>query len=397
MQFLFGYGYTKGTTPYYYERAFRKLGKTITCGPSTSKDKRQGIPCGINADIQKITHSIQPDCFILFPEGNFFLPQNIEKITVPKILILSDSFINLHWHKHYAQLFDFVFVAQKGYVSQLKKLGIKNTYWLPNACDPEIHQDLHLERIYDIGFVGTLNTLHNPRRSLYIKILSKHFKSQITSNIWYKEISKIYSQSRIAFNICGAQDLNMRVFETMATGSMLLTDYIPHGLLDLFKDRHHLVTYHSPQEAASLIRYYLTHEDKRIKIAQRGQKEVLDKHTYLHRAQVIISKIKDAKGRTARAGKPSSNLLLAKTYFYINHPQLEKRLLQLTKELSVSIIELPKTEKFKLKIIGFLTIRIRPSRRRIIIAIIKKLEKQRVLELCKWCYYQMLLQTSLNA
>lgn len=283
-------------------------------------------------------------------------------------------------------------------------MGVKNTFWLPNACDPEIHQDLHLRRIHDIGFVGTLNNFHNPRRSLYVKTLAKNFNAKIAANVWLKDMAKIYSQSKIIFNISGAQDLNMRVFEAMACGGMLLTDYLPHGLTDLLTDHKHCVVYHSLKEAVKLAGYYLDHKDERESIAQNGQQEVLQKHTYLHRGQHVIDKLSGLTRNNSATSRLSQQSLLVetksnlvRTYFYLNHPRLESRLLQLTKELNAPAVKLPRLEKLKLKIIRLLTQKIKYPRKKMLVAAIKKLEKRRIAELIKWCYYQILLSIKSQA
>ncbi|OQX51530.1 hypothetical protein B5M47_00260 [candidate division CPR3 bacterium 4484_211] len=401
MKLLFGYGYTQGTTPFYYERAFRRLGDTTTCGPSDNPGRQQDIPCEFNADIQQIIRKVKADCFILFPEGNFFLPQNIEKITIPKILILSDSFINFHWHRYYASLFDLVFVAQKEYADKLKRLGIKKTYWLPNACDPKIHRNFHLERIYDIGFVGVLNNTHNPRRSLYLKALASHFNVKIASNVWLENMAKIYSQSKIIFNISGARDLNMRVFEALSCGGLLLTDYIPNGLLNLFKDRKHCVVYHSLKEAVTLAKYYLKHSRERKQIAGQGQKEVWQKHTYSHRARLVISRILDLTRNNPGTGNNANQMTmtdiklnLLRSYFFINHPLLKTQLIQLTSSPILINKKLPFYQKTAINLIRIFTTRLSYQKRKILLAMIKKLEKRRIAELIKWCYYQLLLRVS---
>lgn len=82
----------------------------------------------------------------------------------------------------------------------------------------------------------------------------------------------------------------MRVFETLSTGSFLLTNWLP-TLGDLFEDGKHLVTYKSYDEMVEKARYYLEHDDEREAIAAAGYDEFIKKHTYRHRVETILDTI----------------------------------------------------------------------------------------------------------
>lgn len=78
----------------------------------------------------------------------------------------------------------------------------------------------------------------------------------------------------------------MRVFETMSTGSFLLTNWIP-TLSELFEDGKHLVTYKTLDEMVEKAKYYLEHDEEREKIAKAGYDEFISKHTYKHRIEKV--------------------------------------------------------------------------------------------------------------
>ncbi len=61
-----------------------------------------------------------------------------------------------------------------------------------------------------------------------------------------------------------------------------------HGLEELFRPGEHLVTYDSDAECLALIDYYLRHPEERARIAAAGRREVLAKHTPVHRVEAIL-------------------------------------------------------------------------------------------------------------
>ena len=83
----------------------------------------------------------------------------------------------------------------------------------------------------------------------------------------------------------------MRTFEALATGSFLLTEWVP-TLEELFENKKHLVWYKTMDEAVELAKYYLENEIEREMIATAGMQEVLANHTYEKRFEKILSIIK---------------------------------------------------------------------------------------------------------
>ncbi len=89
----------------------------------------------------------------------------------------------------------------------------------------------------------------------------------------------------------------MRIFEVLASGSMLLTDQTAEGtgLTDFFQDRKHLVIYRNENELIELADYFLRHDEEREKIAVEGMKKVLKEHTYSNRVKDMMRTISTFK------------------------------------------------------------------------------------------------------
>jgi len=180
------------------------------------------------------------------------------------------------------QKVDRVFITQKHFLPLYPK---QKTKWLPLAADPEKHKlydDEHVE--FDVGFLG--NDTYPERRALLEKIASKYKLLRSTTKPG-EEYSRMFSRCKIIFNRSMDNDLNMRVFEAVSIGRLLLTDKVD-GIDELLTDGIHYVSYKDWDDLNDKISYYLTHEKEREKIAKAGANYVRAKHTYHHRLETIF-------------------------------------------------------------------------------------------------------------
>lgn len=213
---------------------------------------------------------------------------DFSKFDAPTAFYAIDSHVAFREHVKdaHVQDYDYVFVAQKDDIPKYREAGCEKVYWLPFACDPEIHKRWDLPLRYDICFVGKLTP--GTEREQLVRKIEKSFGRVYVGNRFLHDMARIYSQSKIVLNKSLAGDLNMRVFETLSCGRFLLTDRIANGLEELFRDKIHLVTYDDFDDLVDKARYYLDNEREREKIALQGLKEVHKKHTYLHRAEYLL-------------------------------------------------------------------------------------------------------------
>jgi GT2 family glycosyltransferase/glycosyltransferase involved in cell wall biosynthesis/SAM-dependent methyltransferase/Flp pilus assembly protein TadD len=212
-----------------------------------------------------------------------------------------DTHLNYDWDLEKASDFDYVFAAQRDGAEQLRADGIEHVEWLPLACNPRFHRHHDLPKLHDVCFIGALAP---GERQRLLKLLQGEFERVHVGHAYWEEMARVYSQSRIVFNRSIANDVNMRVFEAVACGSLLVTnDLADNGLEDLLRNGEHLVTYRDDAELLERVRYYLAHEGEREAIARRGMEEAHAGHTYRHRMQRILEV---AAGAEQRQRQPSS-------------------------------------------------------------------------------------------
>ncbi|PIR01012.1 MAG: hypothetical protein COV66_04085 [Nitrospinae bacterium CG11_big_fil_rev_8_21_14_0_20_45_15] len=332
------------TTAHYLERALRRKHNVVTCGAQINElvrekwdlgalkweAKSQDIPCDVPSLYSEVEQRLPigwvPDLYFWVETGLSQPPKDLDQCKIPKACYLIDTHIHLEQHLDLARPFDFVFLAQKAYVEDFRRAGFERVYWLPLACDPEIHGKVEgLEKQCDVGFVGTVEQAPIRRKELLLK-LDAQFDLKCERK-FMEEMAELYSHSRIVFNNAIRKDLNMRVFEGMCSGSMLLTDPAKgSGLEDFFQDGVHLALYQD-DTLTDTVRYYLDHPEERNKIAEQGRAEVLAKHTYDHRMIQMICILDDffqaqsgnAKSVNTPVVKTSDESISDKPETYFSH------------------------------------------------------------------------------
>jgi len=262
------------TTGQYVRKSLEKLGYMTTVLLPNEKDK---------------ILEIQPEFVLAVDFGTHYI---LDVNYHPKAIWLIDTHLSLICDEVMAKSFDIIFVAQKQDYERLKK-KFKYIYWLPLAGDIEYHHKKDLEKIYDIGFVGGFG--YGKRKKILMR-LKKEFPNSFIGPADCKKIGEIYSQSKIVFNYSIKNDINMRIFEALISGSMLITNKIKNnGFEELFEENKDLVIFENWKDLKEKIDYYLRHEDERERIALNGYKKALNFHKYEDRAKFILEKIQELR------------------------------------------------------------------------------------------------------
>jgi hypothetical protein len=292
MKVYIGYGYTACTTGAFLETAFRRFAQVVYVGT----DKKNTPSDFQEPDAVSLMSGAGPnDVFFYIESGVKFFPRNIEKLPCLTACYLIDVHVDIACRIEMAKFFDVVFIAQKDYVEVFRKRGIQNVWWLPLASDPDIYWPLDLTPEFDIGFVGH-TPKDVPRRRRFLSILSqKYHVNDFGRSYSPEESAQVYGRSKIVFNCSVRGDLNMRVFEGMSCGRLLVTDAISNGLEELFLDRKHLVIYRNEKELLGLVDYYLAHDEDRELIARAGLNLAHSEHTYKHRVKKVLEVIRAAQ------------------------------------------------------------------------------------------------------
>jgi glycosyltransferase involved in cell wall biosynthesis len=266
------------TTGFYCVKALKKLGhEVIYQNYLKDKDKISNVDFYLNVD----------------DDSNYLLPKD----WYPNIYWVSDThrlgFKNI-WRFDKCRKVDFLFTSQKDAMLNFKNEGLEKVFWLPHACDEDYHSSVNIEKLFDIGFVGNCNSkIHFKRNYLLNKIKNSFKNNAIVKSLYLNEMADLYSKSRIVFNCSLNNDINMRLFEGMCSGSLVITDNIPFLYEVVNSDS--VVSYKNESDLLNKIEKYLNDQEASKIISDNGKKEVLEKHTYVNRMQKIIETLNNIR------------------------------------------------------------------------------------------------------
>ncbi|WP_295592752.1 glycosyltransferase [uncultured Methanobrevibacter sp.] len=225
------------------------------------------------------------------------------------------SNINIMWNISHPDMisieeyekYDYIFISSEKYANKIKNKVDTNVSSLLQCTDPEVFYPEFDESIAnEILFVGvtrgvyreiikdTLKTNHDI--SIYGRgwedyVNEKYIKGLFIPN---NELHKYYSSCKILLNDhwedMREEDFpSNRLFDALACGTFVISDKISSADT-LFEGS--IVTYDTVGDLNKKINYYLTHEDERIKIAEKGREIVLENHTFDKRVSEILSFLK---------------------------------------------------------------------------------------------------------
>ncbi|WP_374166355.1 glycosyltransferase [Arcticibacter sp. MXS-1] len=234
-----------------------------------------------------------PDLFFFIEGGSMqVFPTGLEKLKCITAFYGIDTHMDYMKHVAITKVFDVNFVAQYEFVERLQSNGAKQVYWLPLAFEPKATGFASRDRDLLISYVGSDNAKMHKERHALIEAITERFPSTYFGRAKPREMSEIYARSLLVFNKSVNNDVNMRYFEAMGEGAVLLTDPIRNnGLESLFVEGEHYIVYRDKEHLLEIIESLSKDRDRIKSIGQNAEKHILAYHTYDHRAKDICETI----------------------------------------------------------------------------------------------------------
>lgn len=234
----------------------------------------------------------RPDCLLHFDSDLPLLPDGLAESEIPTMHFDVDTYAYTWKRMRWASLFDHVSVCHPGYDEVFRRRGHPGTFVLAHAVRREFFAGPEQRREFEVGWVGQVSGPIYRRREAWLpKIASKFRMNELTKSYSLREVAEIYRRSRVVVNFGRddfPQDANMRVFEALASGALLITS-VPSELTLLgFREGQHFVGYNQETEIVPLIKKFLQDEPARARIAGLGREKCLSEHTYDNRVDQFL-------------------------------------------------------------------------------------------------------------
>ena len=237
-------------------------------------------------------------------------PDWLRKLPVFKVLRVNDGPMTAYDRDFaYAHAYDLVlyhspaYSRDMGMEEKLNYIGAKNTtFWPLGVFDatfnPTMSEDelFGLERDIDVVFVGAMYPGKMPLLAKVKKAFGNrcemHGLTSLKKNLYFNarygfpgwispipqsQYMPLYQRAKIGFNVHNRGKFTIgsfRLYELPANGVMQISDGDEY-LKEFFNEGQEIIGYSNADDLIDKIRYYLKHEDERIKIARMGYQRAM--------------------------------------------------------------------------------------------------------------------------
>lgn len=210
-----------------------------------------------------------------------------------------------------ANQYDFLFTNAYDSVRDYQASGV-NAFWLPTACDPDVHKKGLFVPDYesDIVFAGDWS----PLREKWCEDIARNFDLKIFGP-WGKKLGKnsvlhrnlvdgfftphqmiiFFASAKVVFTIHSwygqwSYGTNPRLFEAAGSGACQLVDH-KHEIPMLFDNHRELFLYEDLDSLGESLRYLLNNAHVRDQVANAAQQKAYECHTYVNRMEKILETV----------------------------------------------------------------------------------------------------------
>jgi spore maturation protein CgeB len=183
---------------------------------------------------------------------------------------------------------------EPAYIEKFKSIGYDKILLGSWHANSEIYSPKSFsERDIDIGFVGT------PTLSRRDYLVDNPIPVEIIFNVSTEEIFAAHSRTKIGLNLSvndndpeGGTQMKQRIFEIIAGGGTLLTQY-HKGIENFFEIDKEIVTFETMEEFNKKAKFLSKNERITKSIAKNGYQRLLDEHDSKIRLSKLLKQIEE--------------------------------------------------------------------------------------------------------
>ena len=271
----------------------------------------------INTEIKQAITEYKPDLFLVI-NGEVLLEDTIKWINskTKSALWLVDGAVNVKLPRSSMDLFHHRFILEP-----TDKELLKESTYLPYACDKVVYYNTESPKKYDVGFVGAGHVDRLEGLNKVAEFCSNHdfkfavfgpfgvFKDkemiekysflydaiEVNDKLSPEEVNELYNQTKININIHHSQSkegVNTRVFEIFGSKNMQIVENKSY-LKQLFSELPTVFTYNDTSELLANINELLNNTEKYTSELNKVSSEVDRKHTFKNRVHTILTVCKE--------------------------------------------------------------------------------------------------------
>ncbi len=266
----------------------------------------------MNKKLHDFIKSEKPDItiFCLFEnELDEDLVNNLREFTKTIVYFFDDPW-RQNYVRHWIKFFD-CFSTPDYYMFKKYKLeGLKNALYSPFGFNYSVYKKLHLEKIYDVTFVGNYSAYREwliyrlIKEGIQVTVFGRGWKE---SNRWlsHEDMVKIFNQSKINLNLSNSKNKDIdflfravkspkalkqllllkkdkeqvkgRHYEINGCGGFQMSYFVP-GLNLAYEIDKEIVVYEDINNLSEEIKYFLKDDKLRESIARNGYERSIKDH-----------------------------------------------------------------------------------------------------------------------
>lgn len=275
-------------------------------------------PTGGIVDIAALldAHAFAPDLLVQQETlGARTILAGLETLRCRKAHWAIDSHLNMHWHRHYARLFDVVFTP---HLSLFQSLPPQWRHPHPAHLTMSGHARPwrpHAERGHDVSMVGVLDK-HRPLRGWLADLLRDRFGVQARQGVPFAEMLDLYGDTRIIPNESIGFEVNFRLTEGASCGACVLTPDVGPDQDALFNDGREMVVYADGLDLLEKLRFLLRKPEVAERIGRAAWERVQVQHLPDHRAATLLQVMGEAPEAAATGAAGAEALWLTLSHMH---------------------------------------------------------------------------------
>ena len=268
--------------------------------------------------------TFRPDiCFIV--KGEFLSENDLKAIREYSVVVLFNTddprfflktggleFLASNYVCELVDSVDLIATPSEPCIKFYRRVGVKDVLFLPFACNPDLHYVPLREECNRVNVVTFIGAMYRRRLKVLMELIRNNVPVLVFSGdkaysrvfrryfigrgVWGRRYALIHAASRLSLNIHAESDLNwkanMRVFEVLASGGVLLTDNgrVVSRFFEAWRD---FIPWEEKEDLVELVKVYLNADDDEIQgIARGGQSKVMKEHKYNDRVATLLKYVK---------------------------------------------------------------------------------------------------------